>query len=487
MIVLKRVPGWLVTSIALLIAVVVHRESWQYVLQSATHPERFDFCVIALLLVGYFVYRRQEVLRFGRPSIWLLMAIIGTSLIATSLGAASEIMVLTHIAALGAAGGVLIAGLVPQGRFDGAVATAAMGFTLPIPGIVNDMLTPMLQRADARIVEFTLRALEFDAVRQGNQVFTNEAVIRVEQSCNGLMLLWPILVSAFLGFWLSGYNFVTRCRLIAAIAVLALIANLVRLLGISFAYVLLPEADANLVHDVLGYGTMVAFGVLPLVLLDPVLSGREVAVGSDDEIQPTSAKGGWTPFAAPASFAAICALIIGLAAPASVAAERRDLALPVAHSGWVSEALEISDEELQILAPKAIAKRRYVDMDQPGQEVVLLVAVYDNALEAGAHNADRCFEALGWTKLLHRNVSTTSFDDGDHHVSQEVQEYVFQRLYFRQRVFEALIPMGDGEDAATVARIQLVLPEGLTPARNQALLREFGGMVTEISLEGIAL
>ncbi|MBV6632343.1 MAG: exosortase/archaeosortase family protein [Alphaproteobacteria bacterium] len=477
MTVLKQMPGWLVTSVAFVIAVLLHQEAWQYILQQALRPERFDFCIIALLLVGYFIYRKQDVLRFGMPSIWMLLAVIGGSLVASSLAASADILVLTHLAALAAAGGVLIAGLLPSGRVAGGVATAAMVFTLPIPGIVNDLLTPMLQRADARIVEFTLRALEFDAVRQGNQVFTNEAVIRIEQSCNGLMLLWPILVSSFLGFWLSSYTVASRVRLIAAIAVLALIANLLRLLGISFAYVLLPETDANLVHDILGYGTMVAFGVLPLVLLDPVLTAQQMV---SDEPKPSALK----PLAAPVCFAAICALVIGVAAPTTVAAERRAVPLPIAHGGWVSEALDITDQELQILAPRAIAKRRYVNMDGPGQEVVLLVAIYDNAMEAGAHNADRCFEALGWTKLQHRSLSMVSFGEGASAASQQVQEYVFQRLYFRQRVFEALVPLDveDGATAGTVARIQLVLPEGLTAARNQSLLREFGSLVSEIEL-----
>ena len=58
----------LVTTALFLLTVLLHRDAWLYIVESAQRVDRFDLCVSALLLTGYFVYRRQARLRLGMPN-----------------------------------------------------------------------------------------------------------------------------------------------------------------------------------------------------------------------------------------------------------------------------------------------------------------------------------------------------------------------------------------------------------------------------------
>ena len=497
------VTAFVITAL-FLFAVALHRDAWRYIVESAHRVDRFDLCVIALLLTGYFIWRRQARFRLRIPNPVGAGLVLLVGLAFSQLGYRLEIEALSHGAALLSAAGIILLALHPEGRPDGLIATGGLMFTLPIPGKISDILTPILQTADARIVEFTMRALDYDAVRQGNRVFTETAVIAIEQSCNGLMLLWPILVSAYIGFWLNDDPVAKRARIIASLGIVAVGVNLVRLLGISFAYLWLPEGSADTVHTVLGYGTMIGFGVLPLVLLDSAL-GRPVAHRAETQAQDPGADritgyGRWRRTLVPACFAAMVASVLIMATPQPAQTAHVPIPLPVAFDGWVGEDMAVTQEELNILNPSALSKRRYVSMDNPDYEIILLVALYDDRDAAGSHSADRCFAALGWSMvsnisrqmpdrdqvavrdIIRMNAETDSFavsatENAD---NNNVQEYVFQRLQFRQRVFETVLPMAGA--SGQVARIQLVLPAYLGPYASDSLLLTFSDMVTEVSL-----
>lgn len=466
-------PAIVITAL-FVTAVLLHRDAWLYIIESAQRVDRFDLCVIALLLTGYFVYRRQARLRLGMPHPVGVGLVLLAGLALSQLGYAFEIEAISHIAALGSAAGIVLLALEPGGRIDGVIATGGLMFTLPIPGKISQILTPMLQSADARIVEFTMRALDIDAVRQGNRVFTDNAVIAIEQSCNGLMLLWPILVSAYIGFWLNSEPVAKRLKIIASLGIIAVGVNLVRLLGISFAYIYLDEASADTVHNVLGYGTMIGFGVLPLVLLDSALHAPAQA---KETTSPTTKKSTWQHGLVPTSFALMIAAILVIAPPQNAQTAHVNVPLPLVFNGWVSEALNVSQEELNILTPTALSKRRYMSMETPDHEIILLVALYQDRETAGSHSADRCFAALGWSMVSNQTRTMPTVDIA---FKDSVQEYVFQRLQFRQRVFETVLPMAD--QSGQVARIQLVLPAYLGEDESQALLLQFSHMVTEVAL-----
>tara|TARA_Y100000588_G_scaffold107765_2_gene117991 strand:- start:729 stop:2129 length:1401 start_codon:yes stop_codon:yes gene_type:complete len=459
-----------ITGLFFISAILLHRESWSYIIEQAQRPDRLDLCVIAVLLTGYFIYRRQNSMQLHeKPPVLQMIGLLLGSLAVSGVGQIFDIDALSHLAALTAGCGVVVLA-VQKGpaQQNVLIASSALLFALPIPGQLNDLLTPLLQESDARIVEFTLHALGLEAARQGNRVFTETAVIAIEQSCNGLMLLWPIMISAYIGYWLSKYSVGRKLQIIFSLGLFAITANLLRLLGISLAYIMFDEATADTAHSILGYGVMIGLGALPLIMLDDEL--RNKTFNNDitkNRIHRTR------DIAGPAIYAAMLSLVFAMAPLKPVIKTDQGLPLPIAYDGWVSEPLDISAEELRILAAEALAKRRYVSMNMPDYEAVLLVAVYNDRESAGSHSAVRCFQALGWSTIL---STTRRFDQ----IAANVSEYVFQRLNFRQHVYETIIPLSARPNA--VARIQLVLPENLPHAESETLLHRFSSMVREVAI-----
>ncbi|MEO0393465.1 MAG: exosortase-associated EpsI family protein [Pseudomonadota bacterium] len=190
----------------------------------------------------------------------------------------------------------------------------------------------------------------------------------------------------------------------------------------------------------------------------------------------------------PTAFAVFIATILVIAPPKPGMTAHVHVPLPISFEGWISEEMRVTQEEINILTPQALSKRRYVSMDNPDHEIVLLVAVYDDRQLAGSHSADRCFAALGWSLLSNKSRTlprgSLNLVSGQAAVAaskpEAVQEYVFQRLQFRQRVFEAVLPMGSY--GTQVARIQLVIPADLAPAVSDRLLEQFSRMVTGVAI-----
>lgn len=155
-------------------------------------------------------------------------------------------------------------------RFFGRFATVFvfLFLMLPLPNRVESMVTLPLQEWATVSAVFSLEALGYSAIRQGNIIQIGETIVAVAEACNGLRMLTAFFViSGFMVLISTRKGWEKAIILISTIPI-ALLCNTIRLTLTSVAFTYLrTEALEELFHDFGGLAMMpLAIGLVVLQL-----------------------------------------------------------------------------------------------------------------------------------------------------------------------------------------------------------------------------
>jgi exosortase len=149
-----------------------------------------------------------------------------------------------------------------------APSLAFLLFLVPLPATMETLLSQQLQATATTMSTWTLQCLGQPAIAEGTTILLNDNVLEVERACSGLRMFYGILALSV------AYIIVSRARLrvalvlLAAVAPVAILANMMRitLTGLIYEYAS-SEAARKFSHDLAGVLMIVlAMGLFGLVL-----------------------------------------------------------------------------------------------------------------------------------------------------------------------------------------------------------------------------
>jgi exosortase len=147
---------------------------------------------------------------------------------------------------------------------------------VPIPGRVQIALAQPLQGFASGFTAIVLDLVSVPAVRMGNTIEINGALVAVGEACNGMRLLVPLGLVMFVFVYSLPLKPAIRVSLLVASVPVALICNVLRLVPTSLAYGYYPES-AIFVHDVGGW-MMLPLAIVILVTLVRVIEWLDISV-----------------------------------------------------------------------------------------------------------------------------------------------------------------------------------------------------------------
>jgi len=152
-------------------------------------------------------------------------------------------------------------------------------FLVPLPGFMIDVATAPLKNFVSHIVESMLYELGYPIARAGVILMIGQYQMLVTDACSGLNSLYSLAALGFLYLYLTGPGTPARSTvLLASIAPIALVANVVRVLTLTLiTFYLGEEAGQSFLHGFAGM-TLFAIALLLLLGLDALLQ-RVPALG----------------------------------------------------------------------------------------------------------------------------------------------------------------------------------------------------------------
>lgn len=148
-----------------------------------------------------------------------------------------------------------------------------MGFLIPIPGFVLDVVTQPLKLFVSEVVTGALANLGYPMGRQGVTIFVGTYQLLVEDACAGLNSLVSLsAIGLFYVYMLRGSNWRYSLLLLALVVPVAVAANMVRVAALVLITWYLGNAAAQgYLHNFAGMVTFVS-ALLLIFLVDKILT-----------------------------------------------------------------------------------------------------------------------------------------------------------------------------------------------------------------------
>jgi exosortase len=164
-----------------------------------------------------------------------------------------------------------------------------MGFLIPIPGFVLDVVTQPLKLFVSEVVTGTLANLGYPMGRQGVTIFVGTYQLLVEDACAGLNSLVSLsAIGLFYVYMLRGSNWRYSLLLLALVVPVAVAANMVRVAALVLITWYMGNAAAQgYLHNFAGMVTFVS-ALLLIFLVDKILTPLRNALAAREDADPGS-------------------------------------------------------------------------------------------------------------------------------------------------------------------------------------------------------
>ncbi len=383
---------------------------------------------------GYlFWLRRDWLLTPGRGSLNALLVLL-FSTIAYYYGVDQKVDILANSAAILFAFGMICC-LLPKGSVRAlAPAVIALLFAVPIPGIVTELVSIPMQLFDAAVVEAVGQIAGLPVTRTGTLIAVNGTTVDIDEGCDGLRLVWPMLLAAYTAAAIGIASRWLQLMICLSAIPVALVLNCIRLVITTTMYGYASQENAAFVHDALGWVMVISAGFLPIVLLnsltDPLPQSlpKPVVPGQNSWSHRLALSGvamatGLLVITGPINSQELNPMHDGIV-------KTRIAALPYRLDHWIGEDRPVPEREREILNADALVQRVYHEPDTNAQLVVLVAYHRDGRLATG-HQAPRCYRTRGWGV-----VREEPYDWSGEEVSLDGSVYVMSRNNARMTVFE---------------------------------------------------
>ncbi len=236
------------------IGVMVTYKPWADMYFIATRDEEASQMWLVFPVAAWLVWVRRGRLRGCRPSGSLLgPLIVAIGWLFSLIGFYRSVQAFWHFGAV----------LVPLGGFLSVVgrdlvrrflpAFLVLVFLVPIPGRIRQAISGPMMQVTAAVTQQASDFLGVPVDRSGNQLCINNRPVNIEEACNGLRMVFSLLlVSYAFAFGEPLRNYV-RLLIVLASPISAIVCNVVRMVPTIWMYGYAPVEYANRFHDMAGW------------------------------------------------------------------------------------------------------------------------------------------------------------------------------------------------------------------------------------------
>jgi exosortase len=424
--------------VALCLSVAACNEGWSAILKASFSAQSSGPGLMAFAAGSYLIWLRRRWLATPGSGSLASFTLLLFSAIAYYYGIEQRIDVLVNGAAIVFAFS-LICSLLQEGALRMlAPGVIALLFAVPVPGLITEMVSVPMQLFDAAVVEAVGQAVGLPVSRTGTLIAINGITVDIDRGCDGLRLVWPMLLAAYTASAISSVPRWLQITICLSAIPVALVLNCIRLIITTIMYGYASQANAALVHDALGWVMIISAGFLPLVLLSS-FTERSFRSVSDHCNALLTRQNNSSPGLLFSIGVAVAAVLMTTTGPLSSQelnlahselVQSRISALPYRLERWIGEDRSVPEREREILNADALVQRVYHEPDTNSQLVVLVAYHRDGRLASG-HKAPTCYRTRGWEV-----VRKEPFDWNGEENNLAGSIYVMSRNNARMTVFE---------------------------------------------------
>ena len=448
---------------------------WLDIITVASRDEEASHAFLVPVVVLWLFWCRRDKLDevSGRHQIWGV-AFFAIAMCLHEAGLHYRVQVLWHLSAIvGLYAGICFSfGLDFFRRFPAALFACL--FAIPIPGLVRQQISLPLQFRSAQITEYILTWFNIDVQQFGNVLQVNGTLVTVAEACNGMRMLFAVLLIIFAFCFSLPVHRGWKIVLLVASPLMAMFMNIVRLVVTVALYGTLSAEYAKWFHDVNGW--LIPLGLMAIL----------VYLADDDSttLSATESRGERYQRKAHPLLTAVAAGLFGLAAlshtvmmPSHDAVvshraeiERSFAQVPYAANGWIATECSLHEAEVSLLKPTAGLRRRYKNLETQ-REVSVVAIASGRARDMIGHEPSICLKGQGWV-LRDRRAMPIAYGETVVNADYLMFDFSSPDTHIAKRVTSVLvIPGGDSSgNGRLVAEVA-----------NDFRLEPFGAMSLQIS------
>ncbi|MEO7742381.1 MAG: exosortase-associated protein EpsI, B-type [Usitatibacter sp.] len=392
---------------------------------------------IIAAVFGWLVWRSRAALvdESSPPAPLLGAATLALGLALYLLGRTQSLMVFEAASVVPVAAGAVLLLRGTSGLHALAFPILFLAFLVPLPGFVLDFVSVPLKEVVSSSVEWLLQLLSYPVEREGVVLFVGDHQMLVADACSGLNSLYSLLALGLLYAHVtdrksSRSHAARTALLLLAVLPIAVIANIVRVLGLVLVtYHFGEDAARGPVHDLAG---LLVFGVALQLLVGwdavvrTMLSGKQPAPREEVAFVDAALPHLTTRRTSSKRRAATLALVAGVAMAGTAAASPAlkpkpdtrpapdlERVIPSAFGDWRLDAevvpvVPAPDVQAKLdRLYRQVVSRTYVN--SRGERMMLTVAHGGDQSDAlKAHRQEACYAAQGFDirRIEHGTLST---------------------------------------------------------------------------------
>lgn len=381
----------------------------------------------------------------------------------------------------------------------GAVWGAVL-LAVPLPGQARSAIGRPLQEWGATASEWILAPFGIGIERLGANLLVDGAPVAVGEACDGMRMVAALAIVVYAYVFGNRLSPAVRALLLLSAPLVALSCNVIRLPPTVLGYAWLGEAEADLLHDALGWAMLpVCLGLNALLrmgfeamLPDRLVRTSKPAAPAAPASRPVPAIAAGV--AAMAMFALSPTILAEPAPDPAIAAHRARIAaeigsLPPRFGPWVGTDVPVPSGAQRILTPNALVCREVRTLEGDGRATFILVHCADVRDMLG-HWPPVCYRSDGWEREegdLHEIEVA-----GDGRPALKAMRHRFVRFRSegtpeRVETWTAFVapraePTGDldafrkratsrGASSLGIAQLQVIVPSELPESEREAIVR----------------
>lgn len=399
---------WVIHILALVALVAlqfyVNLPVWNDILTIGIKDEEASQVLLAPIVCFYLVFNRKEQFKnwsfHGR---WIGIPILLIAWLFQVIGDMYNYESVWHASAVLSLIGCIIGVLGSETIRRFWPALLVLLFMVPVPGIIRRAIAFPLQSLTATMAANISVALGMNVEQAGSLLYINNQAVTIAEACSGLRMVFALgLITWALAFG-SRVPWWQRLVILALSPVLAVLANLIRVLPTLWAYGYLDAEIADMIHDSGGW-VMLAFAFIIPKLLIMMLERDEVAPTPKVPRAGFFERHGMPQWFGPAGIAVVL-ICIGVYLPSFDIPQNRDayfasirqLAhdLPRDIGNWKGRDEQPQEAAVRLLRPNVLMQRQYRNV-VTNQYLSLLFVHCGDLRDMEGHYPMFCYPNQGW-------------------------------------------------------------------------------------------
>jgi len=244
-------------------AVLITVDAWKEILRLGTVNEELSYVLLAPVMIVWLAWsRRERLYQSALKGQWVGLLLLLAGWAAYWFGFLADPVVWRGGAVLLATAAV-IAALGTDVLFRFLPAFAAAVFLIPVSPMGRHQVAMPLQTATAQATEVLCGIVGIDVQRTGNLLSVNGVDVTIAEACNGMRMILTLFMVCYVVAFTLKLRPHLRILLLLASPIVAVIANVLRLVPTIWMFGHRSAAEAEAFHDVSGWVmTVIAFLVL---------------------------------------------------------------------------------------------------------------------------------------------------------------------------------------------------------------------------------